>query len=83
MAGIIPSNDTYYASSWKNFTKAMTGFLKAVITSLGTREFSQTSPGHQQLPHFTQTTSPSLYGDSDMIAGSRQVSSANYFLLIS
>lgn len=74
------SMKTYNESSWKNFTKAMTGFFKEVTTSLGTREFSQTSPGHQQLPHLTQTTSPSLYGGFDITAGSQRVSSAIYFL---
>lgn len=65
---------THNASSCINLTKTMTGFLSDVMSSLGIRASLCTTPGHQQLFHFTQTTSPSSYEGSDMLAGSRLVS---------
>lgn len=45
----------------------MTDFLSELRISSGTRELSQTSPGHQQLLHLTHTTSPSINGGSGML----------------
>lgn len=55
---------TYNDASWKYLTTATGTFLRNDACNPGGHRFSSyTSPGHQTLPNFTQTMSPSLYAN--------------------